>query len=108
MDFREDTKNGDIRTSRVHYNQFVMDPYWREMDLSDCNWIWQRTYMDKDTVKALLPSQYDSEIEKNPDPIEMEKFQRDVTEKIYTNLQNLIAKIDADTFKKIVKRTDDS
>jgi len=64
MDFRDDSKNGDIRTTRVHYNQFLMDPYWREMDLSDCNWIWQRTYMKKEAIKAILPDKYDSEIDK--------------------------------------------
>lgn len=64
VDFREDTRNGEIRTSRIHYNQFLMDPYWRESDLSDCSWIWQRSYMSKDSIKSLLPQKYDSEVDK--------------------------------------------
>lgn len=68
MDFREDAKSGDIRTTRVHYNQFIMDPYWREADLSDCSYIWQRSYLDRDSVKSILPDKYSAEIDK------MDKF----------------------------------
>ncbi len=55
MDYREDPENGDIRTTRVPYSAFIMDPYWKEPDLSDCEWIWQRRYLSKSQIVALVP-----------------------------------------------------
>lgn len=63
MDFRDDPENGDIRTRRVHHNQFIMDPYWREHDLSDCEWIWQRKYLSKEQIKSIMPENLSKEIE---------------------------------------------
>lgn len=55
MDFREDPENGEICTSRIPYNAFLMDNYWTKRDLSDCDWIWTRKYLTRKQVLSLYP-----------------------------------------------------
>lgn len=55
MDFREDPENGDIKTERVPYNAIMMDPYWKNADLSDCDWIWNRRFFTENQVTAIVP-----------------------------------------------------
>ncbi len=55
MDYRRDPVNGDIRVDNLAYNSYLIDPYFRKMDLSDCNAVWTRKYYSKAQVKALLP-----------------------------------------------------
>lgn len=63
VDYRDDPENGDIKASKVDYNQFIMDPYWRESDLSDCDWIWQRRYLTKEQVMSLISPKLAKEID---------------------------------------------
>lgn len=55
MDYREDPESGDINCSRVPYNAFIMDPHWKQRDLSDCDWIWERKYLSAEKILALYP-----------------------------------------------------
>jgi hypothetical protein len=55
MDFREDPENGEIKTSRIPFNAFVMDPYWTKQDLSDCGRIWTRRYLGPKEIGSLVP-----------------------------------------------------
>lgn len=55
MDYRRDPVSGDIRVDNCSYNSFLIDPFFRKHDLSDCNGIWKRTYLSRDQVAALLP-----------------------------------------------------
>lgn len=55
MDYREDPINGDIRVDNVSYNSYLIDPFFRKHDLSDCRYLWSRKWMDKKTVKSILP-----------------------------------------------------
>jgi hypothetical protein len=55
MDYRNDPVNGDICVDNVSYNGYLIDPYFKKMDLSDCNNIWTRKYLSKAQVKGLLP-----------------------------------------------------
>ena len=55
MDYRNDPVNGDINVDNVAYNGYLIDPYFKKMDLSDCNSIWTRKYLSKTQCKALLP-----------------------------------------------------
>lgn len=55
VDWRSDPVNGDICVDNVAYNGYLMDPYFKKMDLSDCNSIWTRKYLSKNQCKALLP-----------------------------------------------------
>lgn len=57
MDYREDPVSGNIRVDNCSYNAFLVDPYFRKPDLSDCNGIWKRSYLTKREVISLLPDQ---------------------------------------------------
>lgn len=61
MDFRNDPVNGDIKVDKCAHNAFLIDPYFRSMDLSDCNNIWTRKYLTQNVVAGLLPGR-ESEI----------------------------------------------
>ncbi len=55
MDYRQDPISGNIRVSNCAYNSFLMDPYFRKSDLSDCNAIWKRSFLTKRECISLLP-----------------------------------------------------
>ena len=55
LDYRSDPISGDIKFVTNKYNSFLIDPYFRNSDLSDCNRIWKRTYMPKAAAVSLLP-----------------------------------------------------
>lgn len=55
MDYRGDPVNGDIRVDNVSYNGYLIDPYFKKQDLSDCNSLWTRKYVSRIQAKALLP-----------------------------------------------------
>ena len=61
LDYRSDPVNGDIRVDNVSYNGYLIDPYFKKMDLSDCNNIWTRKYLSRQQAMALLPGR-ESEI----------------------------------------------
>lgn len=55
MDYRYDPICGDIRTEMLSADMLMMDAFWRNMDLSDCQFIRTRKYLHKNAVKQLLP-----------------------------------------------------
>lgn len=55
MDYRRDPICGDLRTECLSADMIMMDAFWREMDLSDCQFIRTRKYLHKSQVKELLP-----------------------------------------------------
>lgn len=57
MDFREDPVNGNIKTDSLSFNQFLIDPFFRKQDLSDCNYIWRRSFLTKRECISLCPDQ---------------------------------------------------
>ena len=57
MDYGRDTVSGDIKVDNCSYNGFMIDPFFRKMDLSDCNWIWKRSWVTKRQAIALMPQQ---------------------------------------------------
>lgn len=59
MDYRNDPVNGDIVVDNVSYNGYLIDPYFKNMDLSDCNSVWTRKYLSRNQAIALLPSRKD-------------------------------------------------
>jgi len=59
MDYRRDPVNGDINVDNVSYNGYLIDPYFKKMDLSDCNSLWTRKYVSREQAKALLPGRSD-------------------------------------------------
>lgn len=55
VDYRQDPISGTIKVDNCDYNSFLIDPYFRKHDLSDCNAIWKRTYVSKPEAISLLP-----------------------------------------------------
>ena len=55
VDYRSDVCSGDIKVDFLPYNSFLIDPFFRQMDLSDCNNLWTRKYLARPQVEALLP-----------------------------------------------------
>lgn len=55
MDYRQDPVSGNIRVNNCSYNSFLIDPYFKKQDLSDCNAIWKRSFLTKRECISLLP-----------------------------------------------------
>src|SRR6267142_2048035 len=55
VDYRSDPVSGNIKVDNCSYNSFLIDPYFRKTDLSDCNAIWKRSFLTKREVVSLLP-----------------------------------------------------
>lgn len=55
LDYRGDPVNGDIRVDNVGYNAYLIDPFMKKADLSDCETLWTRKFLSKNQVKSLLP-----------------------------------------------------
>lgn len=60
--YSKDPISGDIVVDALPMTSFVIDPYFKKQDLSDCNYIMRRTYVTKSEAMALMPGK-DEEIE---------------------------------------------
>ena len=61
-DFREDPINSKIKLDNVSYNEYLIDPFFKRPDLSDCRYIWTRKWLNKRELKSLFPTR-DTEID---------------------------------------------
>jgi len=55
VDYRSDPVSGNIKVDNCSYNSFLIDPYFRKADLSDCNALWKRSFVTKRECVSLLP-----------------------------------------------------
>jgi len=55
VDYRSDPVSGNIRIDKCDYNYFLIDPFFKKKDLSDCNAIWKRSYLKKQECISLMP-----------------------------------------------------
>ena len=55
IDYRRDPICGDLRTECFSADMVMMDAFWRDISLSDCQFIRTRKYLHKDQVKQMLP-----------------------------------------------------
>lgn len=55
VDYRSDPINGDIKVDVCPYNSYMVDPYFRKLDMSDCNGMWKRSFLTKRECISLLP-----------------------------------------------------
>lgn len=55
VDYRSDPISGNIKVDNCSYNSFLIDPYFRKPDLSDCNAIWKRSFLTKRECISLMP-----------------------------------------------------
>jgi hypothetical protein len=54
-DYNSDPISGDLRVDNLSYNAFLIDPYFKKHDLSDCNFIWTRKFISKKQAILLAP-----------------------------------------------------
>ena len=59
VDYRSDPVSGNIKVDNCSYNSFLIDPYFRKPDLSDCNSLWKRSFLTKREAISLLPDKVD-------------------------------------------------
>jgi len=64
-DFAADPVSPDIKLRYIDFKSVMIDPYFRNKDLSDCRYIWTRQYFSKTEAKLLYKDQAD-EIENTP------------------------------------------
>lgn len=55
MDYREDPINGDIKVDNCSYNEYLIDPFFKKHDMSDCRFCWTRKWLSKTEIKSLMP-----------------------------------------------------
>lgn len=55
MDYSSDPIDGDLRYSRIPYNGIILDPYFTNLNLSDCNYIIRRKFMSRTQAVSVLP-----------------------------------------------------
>jgi len=55
VDYRQDPVSGTIKVDNCPHNYFLIDPYFKKADLSDCNALWKRTYLTKREAISLMP-----------------------------------------------------
>lgn len=65
LDYRHDPVSGSIRVDKCSYNSFLIDPFFKKADLSDCNFIWKRSYLTHREVISLLPKHKDEILQLN-------------------------------------------
>lgn len=65
--------NLNTKLDHFFYNQFLLDPSWTKLDLSDCNFVMMRKFVTKEQAKILLPEGFGPEIDK----VDEEKVQTD-------------------------------
>ncbi len=64
-DFSTDPVSPDIKMRFVDFKSVLIDPYFRNKDLSDCRYIWTRQYFDREEAKRLYPD-HAEEIDNTP------------------------------------------
>lgn len=58
LDFSDDPVNGDIKVDNLPYNEYMIDPYFRQPDLSDAQFIIRRTFLTHAAAASLMPPEY--------------------------------------------------
>ena len=59
LDYTHDPINGELDLKVWEYNSFLVDPYFRNPDLSDGNWVWTQQYISHAEANTLFPDQKD-------------------------------------------------
>jgi len=90
-DYRNDPISGNIKVDVCPYNSFLIDPYFRKQDLSDCNGLWKRTYLTKTECLSLLPDKEEEIMSLSPQDSNRDgKFQF-MPENYNTGMRKLLA-----------------
>lgn len=56
LDFTgDDPAQGSLKLKIWEYNSFLVDPYFRNPDMSDANWIWCQEYITREVAESRFP-----------------------------------------------------
>lgn len=55
----DDPLQGELKVKLWEYNSFLVDPYFREPDMSDAEFVWCQEYISKREAQALFPDKLD-------------------------------------------------
>lgn len=55
LDYNDDPVNGDVKLKIWSWNSFMVDPYFREPDMSDANFIWFQQFISKEEALLKMP-----------------------------------------------------
>lgn len=55
LDFQDDGINGTLDLKVWSYNSFLVDPYFRQPDMSDANFVWCQQYISKQEAETMFP-----------------------------------------------------
>ena len=55
LDYRQDPLNGDLRFARLPFNRFLLDPYFTNIDLTDCNYLLTRDWLSMAQLNQMFP-----------------------------------------------------
>jgi len=66
LDRTYDPASGDIKCSHLAYNSYICDTFFRNMDLSDCSFIWTRKWVTAQEGALLLPEREEEILEMRP------------------------------------------
>ncbi len=75
VDYRSDPVSGNIKVDNCSYNSFLIDPFFRKQDLSDCKGLWKRSFLTKSECISLLPDYKDMIIGLSGNDTRDNKFQ---------------------------------
>lgn len=55
LDWSRDPINGDLKFRNVAYSSYLIDPYFRQKNLSDCDYFWERRYLSREEAIIMFP-----------------------------------------------------
>lgn len=59
VDYRTDPVCGNLKIDNCDYNEFIIDPFFKKPDLSDCKALWRRKFITKREAVSLFPEKAD-------------------------------------------------
>lgn len=74
LDFRDDPISGDLKLGLDSYNSFMIDPFFRKMDFSDCTGIWKRSFQTREDILSLWPEHRETIMQLMPATAQDGKF----------------------------------
>lgn len=89
-DYTSDPVSGDLITNVLGFSDFIIDPYWKKPDLSDCNFLWKREWITKEVAKRRLPERAEEIDKMRPNGRTDAKFPNKA-EMLQSSLDNLFS-----------------
>lgn len=60
LDYQDDPAQGSLKLKVWEYNAFLVDPYFRNHDMSDCQFVWCQEYISKKEAEERFPDKIEA------------------------------------------------